>query len=52
VVDVLAAWAAEDRASTATEAKNNLRMEYPFLAKLSDWFRMLVLNATDIVGSL
>ena len=52
VVDVLAAWAAEERANTATEAKNNLRMEYPFLAKLSDWFRMLVLNATDIVGSL
>ncbi|BBO07002.1 hypothetical protein BwSH20_23720 [Bradyrhizobium ottawaense] len=36
VVEVLAACAAEDRANNATEAKNNLRMEYPFLTKLSD----------------
>ncbi len=34
VVAVLAAWAADDRANTATEARSNLRMEYPFRVRV------------------
>ena len=40
----------EDRANTATEARSNLRMEYPFRFKLSNQFTDAVLEEVDMVG--